>query len=365
MKSRRAWSILLATVLVGSLAACGSSGKTQEEKTDSTVEQTAAATATETRASESASDYAEVDDGTGFAVRQWIGAFADCQSSERGFLAPSACVLDDARGISYWELTAVMEDLPEDFDMASVTSYEDLHQYYSECLFPAVVFSTQQDITEDDLRSVLDPAVVDTDYTLTPFVTEGGLTMYQVNSAVSDAGETLSAYASEESKAALEAMQKDWEQQRAQLDYMEYQATSGISFQTVDYDGNAVNEEVFRNAELTMVNIWATTCSYCIQEMPDLQELNDEMEGVQVITILTDVRDPEDEDGIEEAHDIMAAQNVTLPVLLGSEELDEIFPVTGTPTSYLVDRNGNIVGRPKVGAADKESYEQWIERAVD
>ena len=360
MKSRRAWSILLAMVLAGALTACGSSGKAQEEQMDDAAEQKAT-TATQAQASGAAADYAEVDDGTGFAVRQWIGAFADCRNSEKGFLAPSACVLDEERGISYWELTAVMEDLPEDFDMASVTSYEDLHQYYSECLFPAVVFSDQQDITEEELRSVLDPSVVDTDYTLTPFVTESGLTMYQVDSAVVDAGETLSSYASEESKAALEAMQKDWEQQRAQLDYTEYQAASGISFQTVDYDGNTVNAEVFRNAELTMVNIWATTCSYCIQEMPSLQELNDEMENVQVITILVDVRDAEDEDGIEEAHDIMAAQNVTLPVLLGSEELDAIFPITGTPTSYLVDRNGNVVGRPKAGAADKESYEKWIQ----
>lgn len=182
-----------------------------------------------------------------------------------------------------------------------------------------------------------------------------------MDSALSDAGPTLSEYASEESKTALAAMQKDWEQQREQLDYLEYRAASGISFQTTDYDGGTVSEAIFRNADLTMVNIWATTCSYCIKEMPDLQELNDEMEGVQVITILTDVRDLKDEDAIEEAHDIMAAQNVTLPVLLGSEELDEIFPVTGTPTSYLVDRNGNIVGRPKVGAADKESYRQWIE----
>ncbi len=359
MKSRRVWSILLTTVLAGVLTACGSSGKAQEDQTDTAAEQTAAET--QAPASAAAADYAEVDDGTGFAVRKWIGAFADCQNSETGFLVPGSCVLDDTSGVSYWELTAVMTDLPEDFDVSSVTSYEDLHQYYSECLFPAVVFSAQQDITEEELRSVLDSAVVDTDYTLTPFVTESGLTMYQVDSAAVDTGETLAACASEESKAALEAMQKDWEQQRTQLDYLEYQAASGISFQTVDYDGNAVNEEVFWNAELTMVNIWATTCSYCIQEMPALQELNDEMENVQVITILVDVRDTEDEDGIDEAHDIMATQNVTLPVLLGSEELDAIFPITGTPTSYLVDQNGNIVGRPKVGAADKESYEEWIQ----
>lgn len=71
-----------------------------------------------------------------------------------------------------------MEDFPEDFDKTSVTSYDEIKQYYSECLFPAVVFATQQDITEEELRSSLDPLVTDTDYMLTPFVTESGLTMY-------------------------------------------------------------------------------------------------------------------------------------------------------------------------------------------
>ena len=203
------------------------------------------------------------------------------------------------------------------------------------------------------------------DYTLTQFTTESGRVMYQVDHAPTESTEVISEYASEETKALLESMKADWEKQRLQIDYVEYQAASGISFQTVDYDGNTVDSSVFKDAKITMVNIWATTCSFCIEEMPDLQELNDEMEDLQILTLLTDVRSLDDEDGVEEAHDIMSAQKVTLPVLLDTDELDECFPAVGTPTSYLLDQDGNILGRPKVGMASKENYAKWVQDALD
>ena len=135
----------------------------------------------------------------------------------------------------------------------------------------------------------------------------------------------------------------------------------------MDYDGNEVDESVFGNAKITMVNIWATSCSPCIGELPELQKLNDQLEDVQVITILADVSDPDDDDAIEEAHDIAQTQGMTLPVLLTNEELEEAFKVTGTPTSYLVDENGNIVGRPKTGAPKDAygDYAEWIQQALE
>ena len=188
--------------------------------------------------------------------------------------------------------------------------------------------------------------------------------MYQIDSDEST-GAAVAEHASAETKTIMAALQGEWEQQRTQLDYTEYESTTGVTFQTVDYDGNTVDESVFGNAELTMVNVWGLTCSYCIAEMPQLQELNDELENVQIITLLNDVRDLQDEDAVEEAHDIMETQGVTLPVLLGTDELDQIFKVTGTPTSYLVDRNGTIVCRPKVGADTKENYAKWIQEALE
>ncbi len=359
MKSKRVMEMLMAALLAGSLVACagqsGGSGSTQAGASTSGEAATADTT-----------EYVEVDDGTGLAMRKWIGSFAECAGSENSGVVPWFNMLDAEKGVRVCEVEAIVEDFPEGFDQSSITSYEELDRYRSHYQFPTILFALDQDMTEDALREVIDQYDMATaDYTLTQFTTESGRIMYQMDVSSGESPETSSEYESEETKALLKAMQGDWEEQRKQLDYVEYQASTGISFQTVDYDGNTVDSSVFKNAKLTMVNIWATTCSFCIEEMPDLQELNDEMEDVQVITLLTDVRSLDDEDGVEEAHDIMAAQGVTLPVLLDTDELDEIFPVVGTPTSYLVDQDGNVLGRPKVGMASKEQYVKWIQNAQD
>ena len=67
-------------------------------------------------------------------------------------------------------------------------------------------------------------------------------------------------------------------------------------FETVTLTGEPVTQEIFGEAKLTMVNIWATYCSPCIQEMPELAELAREYEdrGVQIVGLLSDVSEPED-----------------------------------------------------------------------
>ena len=62
-------------------------------------------------------------------------------------------------------------------------------------------------------------------------------------------------------------------------------------FETVTLTGEPVTQEIFGEAKLTMVNIWATYCGPCIQEMPELAELAREYEdrGVQIVGLLSDV----------------------------------------------------------------------------
>ena len=360
MKKKMVTSVLLAAVLAGTLAACGS----QDTKNAETGSAQGGA-ASEGSTSADTADYVEIDNSTGLAMRQWVGSFADCASSENSGVVPWFNMVDAEKGVRVCTVEAIAEDYPEGVDADSITSYEELQRYRSICWFPDVIFALDQSMTEKEIREAYDSYVENTDYTLTQFTTESGLVMYQVNASSGEFEETASEYESEETKALLESMKTDWEKQRLQLDYVEYQAASGISFKTVDYDGNTVDASIFRNAKVTMVNIWATTCSYCIQEMPDLQELNDEMEDLQILTLLTDVRSLDDEDGVEEAHDIMSAQKVTLPVLLDTDELDECFPVVGTPTSYLLDQDGNILGRPKTGMDSKDNYAKWVQDALD
>ena len=64
------------------------------------------------------------------------------------------------------------------------------------------------------------------------------------------------------------------------------------AFESETLDGEKVTEEIFQQADLTMVNIWATFCGPCIQEMPDLAQLSEEYQdkGVQIIGLIGDYR---------------------------------------------------------------------------
>lgn len=54
-------------------------------------------------------------------------------------------------------------------------------------------------------------------------------------------------------------------------------------FSAQDFDGNAVTKDIFADHDLTMVNLWTTTCGYCIEEMPVLNDLRKEFQDTIVM----------------------------------------------------------------------------------
>lgn len=137
----------------------------------------------------------------------------------------------------------------------------------------------------------------------------------------------------------------------------------GLSeFTTVDTDGNTVTQEIFADYDLTMVNIWATWCGYCIEEMPAFAELKNRLpENVNLITICTDA-DTE----AELAGEILAYANANFQTLLVSDEMNAqlIRGVYGFPTTYFLDSSGQAVGEPIVGVpsldAPADAYYDYI-----
>ena len=137
-----------------------------------------------------------------------------------------------------------------------------------------------------------------------------------------------------------------------------------ISFSTVDLDGNPVDSSVFADAEYTMINIWASYCAPCVGEMDELMQMDEELENVQIITVLSDALSTEDE-AAEDAREIVKTLNVTLPVYLINEEIFTQLPCDAVPTSFLVDREGNAMKYMCVGAVGIERYKQWIQACID
>ena len=127
-------------------------------------------------------------------------------------------------------------------------------------------------------------------------------------------------------------------------------------FTTVAINGDhaTYDNSMFAGAELTMINIWATNCGPCIQELPHIQNLAEayESRGVQIVTALGD---SEQSGMINYALSIINRLGFNLPVLRNTASFSAQFPAAAYPTTYFVDRNGNIV---RV-VTTSNSYSDW------
>lgn len=136
------------------------------------------------------------------------------------------------------------------------------------------------------------------------------------------------------------------------------------SFTAYTHDGLEVNQDIFAEAGLTMVNIWGTFCSPCIDEMPDLAELSKEYEekDVQIIGIMCDVYAPENED----AQAIIDATGADYTHLILSEDLynNYLYQVQSVPTTVFVDRDGLQVGNIVMGSRDKETWTSILDKLL-
>ena len=138
-------------------------------------------------------------------------------------------------------------------------------------------------------------------------------------------------------------------------------------FQTEDLSGNPVSSlDLFAQHEITMVNLWATWCPHCINEMPDLEVLNGRLadKGCALIGIVCDVSGPNDASQIAEAAEIVADTGVTYRNLIPWDGFDAALPAEYIPTTYFVDSQGRLVGEPAVGSRGAEDYEALLDAAL-
>ena len=129
-------------------------------------------------------------------------------------------------------------------------------------------------------------------------------------------------------------------------------------FSGQDYDGNTVDESLFSNNAVTVVNFWFTGCKPCVAELSKLNELNDAIKsmGGEVVGINTETFDA-NEDAIKEAASILESQGAkyrNLSIDSDSAAGKYASNIMAFPTTILVDRNGNIVGEPMLGGIDNQ-----------
>ena len=138
-----------------------------------------------------------------------------------------------------------------------------------------------------------------------------------------------------------------------------------ITFEGMDLEGNTISEDVFLQSKLTMVNVWATYCGPCLNEMPGLGELAAEYDRAefQIIGIVSDVREGEDPSLVEE---LVQQTGADYPHLLANASIDQAFlaGVSGVPTTFFFDGEGAYLGGI-VGAADKSTWEELIHELLE
>ena len=142
------------------------------------------------------------------------------------------------------------------------------------------------------------------------------------------------------------------------------------AFEGKDLDGNTVkSDELFSGNAVTVVNFWFTTCNPCVGELADLDALNRELaeKGGALIGVNTFTLDG-DEAAISEAKDVLTKKGATYQnVYFPSDGEAGKFTanIFAYPTTYVVDRSGNIVGEPIVGAITEKKQAETLQKLID
>ena len=142
------------------------------------------------------------------------------------------------------------------------------------------------------------------------------------------------------------------------------------AFEGKDLEGNPVkSDELFSANAVTVVNFWFTTCNPCVGELAELDALNKELaqKGGALIGVNTFTLDG-NEAAISDAKDVLMKKGATYQnVYFPSDGEAGKFTtnIFAYPTTYVVDRSGNIVGEPIVGAITEKKQAEALQKLID
>lgn len=141
------------------------------------------------------------------------------------------------------------------------------------------------------------------------------------------------------------------------------------NFSTNDVFGNSYTQDIFANYDLTLVNVFTTWCSPCVKEIPELEKLRLEYEekGIKlgVVAVVLDAKTASglDEGAIERAQTLYERSNAKFPFLIPDDTNmnGRLTGIESVPESFFVDKNGNIVSEPYIGARSLKEWKNIVE----
>ena len=148
-------------------------------------------------------------------------------------------------------------------------------------------------------------------------------------------------------------------------------ADSVGSFETTGIGGDTYTEKVFSDYDLTLVNIFTTWCSPCVNEIPELEKLYQEMKdsGVGVVGVVLDTVDSDgnqDEDTVEKAETLREKTEASYPFLIPDSTMmnGRLNGISAFPETFFVDKDGNIVGDTYTGSHSLEEWKEIVEKEL-
>ena len=139
-------------------------------------------------------------------------------------------------------------------------------------------------------------------------------------------------------------------------------------FTAKDFAGNDLDQTMFADNDVTLLNFWFNGCSACVNEMPGLEKFNEKLREKGAAIVGVNVQVAQDKDSLKEAQDILKKQGVTytnMYITGGKEANDYIGKIFSYPTTIVVDKNGKIIGSQIVGAIDSEKRMAQLLKLVD
>jgi len=142
-------------------------------------------------------------------------------------------------------------------------------------------------------------------------------------------------------------------------------------FSATDLEGKVVTQDIFSDYDFTMVNIWATFCGPCINEMPELGQLKKDYadKGVNVVGIVVDITDSNGNataEGVVLAKDIVAQTGADYTHIIPSKDMSTLVTsISVVPTTVFVDSQGNVVADGYYGALDLENWTRVIDYLLE
>ena len=146
----------------------------------------------------------------------------------------------------------------------------------------------------------------------------------------------------------------------------------GLKFKAKDIENKPISDSVFADSKLTMINIWGTFCGPCIMEMPDLGELSRKYDkkDFQLMGIVIDAvnrkGDP-DQKMIKTANQIVEKTGANYLHVVPSKELlyGVLSEVYAVPTTFFVDKDGNLVGNVYTGSRPLAAWQAIVEEILE